>query len=79
MRLKTEDSPMTATSFPGIAPSCPYGARERETPWLGLVSCLKNKINSEEGVLCLSVLCLACFHHSCNDRKSKIDLLTLQL
>ena len=53
--------------------------RERERPWLGLVTCLQNKINSEGGVLCLSTLCLAHFHCSCNDRKRKIDLLTLQL
>ena len=29
--------------------------RERERPWLGLVTWFQNKINSEGGVLCLSV------------------------
>ena len=51
--------------------------RAGERPWLGLVTCLQNKINSEGGVLCLSVLRLARFHRSYNDCKSKIDLLTL--
>ena len=32
--------------------------RERERPWLGLVMWLQNKINSEGGVLCLTILCL---------------------
>ena len=43
-----------ATSFPGFSPTRPYGARERERPWLGLVTWSQNKINSEGGVLCLS-------------------------
>ena len=29
--------------------------RERERPWLGLVTWSQNKINSEGGVLCLSI------------------------
>ena len=29
--------PYLPTSFPGFSPTHPYGARERERPWLGLV------------------------------------------
>ena len=80
------------TSFPGFSRTRPYEERERErereaerqrgrethTPWLGLVTWLQNKINSEGGVLCLTILCLV---HAmiARVRKSKIDLLTLQL
>ena len=32
--------------------------RERERPWLGLVTCLQNKIHSEGGVLFLLIFCL---------------------
>ena len=53
--------------------------RERERPWLGLVTWSQNKINSEGGVLCLSIFCLVRFHRSRNDRKGKTDLLSLQL
>ena len=34
------------TSFPGFSPTRPYGASERERPWLGLVTWLQNKIYS---------------------------------
>ena len=44
-----------STSFPGFSPTCPYRGRERERPWLGLVTWLQNKINSEGAVLCLSI------------------------
>ena len=53
--------------------------RERERPLLGLVTWSQNKINSEGGVLCLSIFCLVRFHRSRNDRKGKTGLLSLQL
>ena len=55
-----------------------YGAKERERPWFGLVTFLQNKINSEGGVLCLTILCLVHVMIA-GVRKSKIDLLSLQL
>ena len=51
----------------------PYGARERET----LITWLENKINSEEGVLCLTFFCLVYSQRWRSDRNSKVDLLTL--
>ena len=33
-------------SLLGFSPTRPYGASERERPWLGLVTWLQNKINS---------------------------------
>ena len=48
-----KDTGQHATSFPGFSPTRPYEARER--PWLGLVTWSQNKINSEGGVLCLSI------------------------
>ena len=66
---------MGSTSFPGFSPTCPYRGRERERPWLGLVTWLQNKINSEGAVLCLNIFCLVRFHCSNNDRKGKIFLL----
>jgi len=71
------------TSFPGFSPTCPYRAREREREterdrsWLGLVTWLQDKINSEGRFLCLSIFWLAHFHCLRNDRKSNIELLTL--
>ena len=54
--------------------------RERERPWLGLVTWFQNKINSEgRSPLSLSFFCLVRFHRSHNDRKGKIALLSLQL
>ena len=55
----------------------PYRARERERTWKTLVTLLRNKINSEGGVLCLTLFCLVYSQHSRSDRNSKIDLLTL--
>ena len=51
--------------------------REKDPGWFWSRG-LQNKINSEGGVLCLSILCLV---HAmiARFRKSKIDLLTLQL
>ena len=53
--------------------------RERERPWLGLVTWSQNKINSEGGVLCLSIFWSGSFSPSRDDRKGKTDLLSLQL
>ena len=53
--------------------------RERERPWLGLVTWSQNKINSEGGVLCLSIFCLVRFHRFHNDQKGKMDLILLSL
>ena len=52
--------------------------RARERPWLGLVTWLQNKIISEGGVLCLSILCLV-RAMIIRVRKSKLDFLNLQL
>ena len=46
------------TLFQEFSPTHPGEAREKETPWLSLVTCLQHKIYSEGGVLCLSILCL---------------------
>ena len=46
-----------------------------ERPWLGLVTWSLNKINSEGGVLCLSIFLSGSFSPSRNDRKGKTDLL----
>ena len=51
--------------------------RERERSWLELVTCLQNKTISEGRILCLTIFCLVCSQRSRNDRKRKIDLLTL--
>ena len=56
-----KEQPLSQGSLLPI-PSKQERERERETPWLGLVTCLQKKIYSEGGVLCLSILCLACFH-----------------
>ena len=57
---------ISTTSFPGFSPTHHYGVRElKERPWLGLVMWLQNKINSEGGVLCLSIF----LFHSRNDHK----------
>ena len=47
--------------------------REREKPWKTLVTWLRNKNNSEGGVLCLTLFLSGLR----SDRNSKIDLLTL--
>ena len=52
--------------------------RETERPWLGLVTWLQNKMNSEGGVLCLTILYLV-YAMTARICKSKIDLLTQQL
>ena len=68
-----------ANLVPRVLSYPPYGTRERETlenagTWL------QNKINSEGGVLCLTVFCLVYSQRSRSDHNSKIDLLTpLQL
>ena len=58
-----------ATSFPGFSPTRPFGARERERPWL---------VPREESFVS-QFFCLVRFHRSRNDRKGKTDLLSLQL
>ena len=66
----------TSTLFPGFSPIRPFGSRERdpERPWLELDGhVVPGKKNDSEG----GVLCLVCSQCSRNDRKSKIDLLTL--
>ena len=61
---------ISTTSFPGFSPTHHYGVRElKERPWLGLVMCLQNKINSEGGILCPSIF----LFHSRNDHKPVQD------
>ena len=60
----------------------PYGARERERETLvgfGHVAPAQNLLIPREEPFVSQFFCLVRFHRSHNDRKSKIDLLSLQL
>lgn len=58
--------------------SYPSLRSERERSWLSPVTWLQDKFNSEGGVLCLWILFLV-HQMIASVRKSKLDLLTLQL
>ena len=67
---------------PGFSPTRPYGARERERETLvgfGQVAPAQNLLIPREEPFVSQFFCLVRFLRAHNDRKSKIDLLSLQL
>ena len=73
-----------STSFPGFSPTRPYGARERERErerdpdWVWSHGSRTKLILRKESFVS-QFFCPVRFHCSHNDRKGKIDLLSLQL